>query len=274
VGLGLGGLVLLGVLLRAAWPGLTEDERRHCRWLFLGAALSLLPVAATFPSNRLLLVPGLGGSVAVAVVLVAGWRARGGRSRGVVAGAGVLAFSHLVLAPLFWPLITLGFRTINAQTLSVIQALERELDFQRLPEQRVVTLAVPNPVLGMYAPMILAARGMPQPAAWWALTLSSQPHVLTRTGPSSFELSLTRGRFLTEEFETLFRSPSHPLPQGTQVKLSRMTVTVVEADGEGPRRLGFEFDTPLEAPSLILLHWKDGALRRFTPPPEGERVPL
>jgi hypothetical protein len=276
VGLGLAGLVLLGVLVRAAWPGLTGDERRHCRWLFLGAALSLLPVAATFPSNRLLLVPSLGGSVAVAVVLVHAWRSRawGWRRRGLAAGAGVLALAHLVLAPLLWPAISLGAQTLNDQVEPFLQTLERELDGKRLPEQRVATLAMPNPTFGLYAPIILATRGMPQPRAWWTLTLSPEPHVLTRTGPASLELALTRGRFLTSEFEIMFRSQRHPLPQGSQVKLKGMTVTVVEADAEGPTRLGFEFDTPLEDPSLVLLHWRDGALRRFTPPPQGERVPL
>ncbi len=184
VGMGLLALGLLAWLLRTAWPELTGDERRHCRWLFLGAALSLLPVAATFPSNRLLLVPSLGGSVAVAVVLVSAWRsrARGWRPRGMAAGAGVLALSHLVLAPLLWPMMTLFIRTFESQTEPILQTLEHELDRKRLPEQRVVILPLPNPLLGMYAPMRMATRGMPVPLAWWTLSLSPEPHVLTRHG--------------------------------------------------------------------------------------------
>ena len=53
-----------------------------------------------------------------------------------------------------------------------------------------------------------------------------------------------------------------------------MRVTVLEADGAGPTRVGYAFDAPLEDPSLLLLHWKDGALRRFTPPGVGEKVSL
>ena len=276
VGLGLFGLGLIGLLVRAAWPSLTEDERRHGRWLFLGAALSLLPVLATFPSNRLLLVPGLGGLVAVAVVLVYAWRsrARGWRPRGVAVGAGVLALSHLVLAPLLWPVMFLAFRYADAQAQPIYQTLERELDYSRLPEQRVVLLPVPIPGFGMYLPMIQATRGMPRPRAWWTLSMSPEPHVLARTGPHSLELSLTRGRFLTSEFEGVFRSPSHPLTQGARVELEGMRVTVLEADAEGARRLGFDFDVPLEDPSLVFLAWKDGLLRRTPLPPVGERVAL
>ncbi|PTL84940.1 hypothetical protein [Vitiosangium sp. GDMCC 1.1324] len=276
VGGGLVGLGLLVLLVRAAWPSLAEEERRHCRWLFLGAALSLLPVAATFPANRLLLVPGLGGSVAVAVVLVYAWRsrARGWRPRGVAVGAGVLALAHLVLAPLLWPLMTLAFLQLQTQTEPVLQTLEHELDYRRLPEQRVVALTMPAPAVGLYVPMVLATRGMPKPRAWWHLSLSPEPHVLTRTGPDSLELSLTRGHFLTSEFERVFRGPSHPLRQGAQVKLNGMTVTVLEAEDQGPTRLGFTFDRPLEDPSFVFLRWTDGAMHPVPPPPVGERLSL
>ncbi|MFL5352771.1 hypothetical protein [Archangium sp.] len=276
VGLGLLGLGLLVALVRAAWPSVDAEERRHCRWLFLGAALSLLPVAATFPANRLLLVPGLGASVAVALVLVSSWRAKaeGSRSRGVAVGAGVLAFSHFVVAPLLWPLMTLAFLQLRSGTEPMLQTLERELDYQRLPGQRVIALPIPAPAVGMYVPMVLATRGMPPPHAWWQLSLSPEPHVLTRTGPDSLELSLTRGHFLTSEFEAVFRGPAHPLRQGDQVKLEELTVTVLAADEQGATRLGFTFDRPLEDPSFVFLRWKDDALRPFTPPPVGERVPL
>jgi hypothetical protein len=126
----------------------------------------------------------------------------------------------------------------------------------------------------MYAPMVMATRGMPAPRAWWTLSLSREPHVLTRTGPTSLELSLTRGHFLTDEFETLFRGASHPLPQGSRVALPGMRVTVLDADEVGPTRVGFEFDTPLEDPSLVFLRWKDGALHPSPPPPVGARVSL
>ncbi|XXF76273.1 hypothetical protein P2318_24885 [Myxococcaceae bacterium GXIMD 01537] len=276
VGVGLLGVGLVALLVRAAWPSLTEDERRHCRWLFAGAFLSLLPGAGVFPSNRLLLLPGLGSSVAVAVVLVHARRewARGWRPKRLLAGAGVLALAHLVLPLLIWPAIVFGVGMQGAQMDASLQVTERELDRARLPEQRVVTLAVPEPIHGMYAPTVLVARGMPKPRSWWPLTLSPEPHIFTRTGPAAFELALTRGRFLVSEFEHIFRGPTHPLPQGTKVALEGMRVTVLEADAEGPTRLGFEFEVPLEDSSLVLLHWRDGALRRFTPPAEGARVSL
>ncbi|HEX5753809.1 MAG TPA: hypothetical protein VFZ09_46925 [Archangium sp.] len=204
VGVGLLGLGMMVPLVRAAWPRLSEDERRHGRWLFLGAALSLLPVAATFPSNRLLLVPGLGGSVAVALVLVDAWRsrARGWRPRGVAAGAAVLALMHLVLAPLLWPLMTLAFRQGQAQTEPTLLTLERELDYSRLPQQRLVVFPIPTPTIAMYIPMMMVTRGMPKPLAWWQEGWRAAPLHPARRGRAHRALrcegkgppcSLTRG---------------------------------------------------------------------------------
>lgn len=64
------------------------------------------------------------------------------------------------------------------------------------------------------------------------------------------------------------------LGEGAQVKLEGMQVTVLAADAQGPTRLGFEFDVPLEDPSLAFLHWREGVLCRLTPPPEGTRLDL
>jgi hypothetical protein len=189
-----------------------------------------------------------------------------------VAGAGVLALMHLGVAPLLWPAMTLALRQLGAQVEPMLQPLHQQVDWKRLPEQRVVVLPMPNPTLGLYVPILMALRGMPKPRSWWQLSLSPEPHALTRTGPASLELSLTRGHFLTSEFEVVFRGRNHPLPRGTRVELKGMTVTVLDADAQGPTRLGFEFDTPLEDPSFVFLGWKDDALRPVTPPPVGERL--
>lgn len=271
---GLVGLLLLGGLLRATWPWLRPEERRPCGWLLTGAALSLLPVVATFPSQRLLLVPGVGGTVGVAAVLVGAWRARGERSWGLKSGAAVLGLAHLVLAPLYWPLMTWSIHQMNLQVEPSLVALEHELKAEQLPTQRVVAFSSPVSALGMYLPGILATRGMARPRAWWPVSLSTRPQVLTRTGERSLELALPGGHFLASEFESVFRGPNHPLPEGSRVELPGMTVTVLAADAEGPTRLGFTFDTPLEDPSLVFLSWREGAMHRMTPPAVGEHVPL
>jgi hypothetical protein len=275
-GLGLVGVGLFVWILRAAWPGLSEEERRHCRWLFAGAALSLVPVLAVFPSNRLLLVPSVGGALAIAVALRHAWRplARAVPSRGMRAAGWGLALIHLVLAALFWPLMAQGVAQLGASARTMLQVTESELELERLSEQYVMVLTPGDPVRGMYTAALWAFHGKPVPRAWRTLSLSPEGHVFTRTGPASFELELTQGRFHTSEFEAIFRAPRYRLTAGAQVELEHMRATVLAADEQGPTRLGFEFDAPLESPSFVFLHWRDGGLRRFEPPAVGTRVGL
>jgi hypothetical protein len=277
VGLGLAGLVLLGLLLRSAWPGLLEEERRHCRWLGAGAALSLLPVAATMPMSRLLLVPGLGASVLLAMVLLHAWRSRrqrGWRPRALAYTGGVLALVHLVLAPLSWPVLAMMVRQLGASTEQMARTVRQELDVERLPSQRVVILDARDLGVAMYVPILWALQGQALPRSWWVLSLVQEPPVVTRTGPASLELELPRGHFLTSELEQAVRGPEYMLGVGARVLLEGMRVEVLAADAQGPTRVGFEFDTPLEDPSLVFLRSAGGGLSRFTPPPVGTRLEL
>ncbi len=150
-----------------------------------------------------------------------------------------------------------------------------ELDSSRLASQRVVVLGARDTLVGMYVPLFWALRGQPLPRSWWPLTLVQEPPLLTRTGPASFELEpAPGGHFLASELEQALRGPAHRLDTGAVVQLEGMRVTVLAADAEGPTRLGFEFEVPLEDPSLVFLRFEDKALRRFTPPPVGTRVAL
>lgn len=271
---GLLGVVGVGLLLRSAWPSLGEDARRHLRWLMAGAFLALLPVASTLPSNRLLLTPSLGGAAVVAVALTPLWRWRERAWRPLALGAAVLVVLHGVAAPYFWWETAAGFRAVSARSERIHGILAQELDSTRLAGQRVAVLAAPDPMVGMYTAARWWMGGGVLPRAWWTLSFSPEVHRATRTGPATLELELERGRFLTTRGERLYRHAGAPVAPGTEVDLEGARVKVLDMDGEGPRRLGVTFDAPLEDPSLVLLYWKEGALRRLEPPPVGGQVLL
>jgi hypothetical protein len=274
IGLGLGGAGLMVYLLRRAWPGMTGEERRHCRWLALGAGLSLLPVASAMPMGRLLLVPGLGASVLLAAVLRHAWRARK-QARGLALTAGVLVLLNGVLAPLSWPAMALLIPKLGADHAAQAERLRRELESPRFTSQRVVLLDPMDLNATLYIPILWARQGLELPRSWWPLSLAMKPVAVTRTGASSLELERADGGpFLAGELEQVLRSPAYPLGTGAQVRLEGMRVTVLAADARGPTRLGFDFGTPLEDPSLVFLHTRAGALTRFTPPPVGTRLDL
>ncbi|WNG17965.1 hypothetical protein [Cystobacter fuscus] len=227
--------------------------------------------------GRLLFVPGLGASVLLAAVLRQAWRSRvgGWRPRGVAVAGGVLALFHLVLAPLGWPAMAMMIRQLGTDSEQLAWRVRSELDPTLLPSQRVVVLDARDIGTLLYVPVRWALRGQEMPRAWWPLSMVGESPILTRTGATSLTLELPRGgHFLTTEAEQTLRAPEYMLGEGARVELEGMRVTVLAADAHGPTRLGFEFDVPLEDPSLVFLHWREGTLRRLTPPPEGTRLEL
>lgn len=72
-------LVLLVGMLKLSWPHRDEKSRGAVRWLGLGGLLAMLPVVATFPSDRLMLGPAIGFCPVLAIVINQcwqGWRKR------------------------------------------------------------------------------------------------------------------------------------------------------------------------------------------------------
>jgi hypothetical protein len=275
VALGVLALLTVGLLLRAVRPSLSEDEWRQTRWLAVGGLLSLLPVASTFPAGRLLLVPNLGACALLAIILVGTWRClpavRGWRKglHGAVVG---LMLCLQVLGMSQWLLYPLMLRAASEATLASMARFE--LDEARLPQQRVATLVVSDPVMGLYPPIIRAAQGRTLPKSWLTMSLAPYDHVLHRTGEKTLELSLTQGHFLSTEMELLFRGPAFAMRVGEQVRVEGCRITVLEMDGTWPTRVRFEFDMSLDDPDLVLLTLKDKTLQRLRPPPVGERVTL
>ncbi len=275
VGLGVLALITVVLLVRAVKPTLSEDEWRQTRWLALGGFLSLLPVASTFPAGRLLLVPSLGACALLAIIALGTWRAmptlRGWR-KGLHGGVTVTLFCLQVLATSLWVLYPVTLRTTSEATLANMGRME--LDDARLPQQRVVTLVVSDPVIGLYPPIIRAAQGRTLPKSWLPLSLAPYDHVLHRTGERTLELSLPEGQFLSSEMEQLFRGPAFAMHVGDQVQVAGCRITVLDVNGLWPTRVRFEFDTPLDDPNLVMLTLGDDTLKRLRPPPVGERVTL
>ncbi|MCY1073757.1 DUF2637 domain-containing protein [Archangium lansingense] len=272
---GIVGMVVVGLMLRAAWRGMSEQERRQLRWLLAAFAVSVVGTATTAPSIRVNLVPSLGGAIIIAVVVHHAWRRRernwGGRA--LVAGAGLLVFLHVIIAPYGWWSTLQMFRGFQASNARIQKHFEEVVDTKTLPQQRLVLLNAPHVMMGVYASVEWWANGKPLPAAWWVLTFDHLEQRVTRTGPATLVLERKSGRFFSTISERIHRSSSHQFSAGDEVKVNGMHVKVLEADAGGPSKLSFTFDVPLEDPSLLLLQWRDRKVRRFEIPPLANPSP-
>jgi hypothetical protein len=266
---GCGAVLVLVGSLRVCWAGLHDTTRRALRWLLPGSLLSLVPVVATFPSDRMLLVPGIGLAAALAAVLVAAFESRGVNRRRLLVGiGGVLAFIHMVLAP---------FLVIFIQSVLIRQGrASLELAASQVVRDSggmdTVLVFAPDHVVGLYLPLLIHHVGGPPPNSWRPLSIARCDHVLRRTGERTLELEMVDGAMMRGVFEVLYRSQRKPLSQGLVLDRGLFRAEILTVADDGPDRVAFHFDRELDDPRLRFLVWQDGELRSSSLPEVGETM--
>jgi hypothetical protein len=271
----IGIVAALGVawLLRACSARFTEGERAALRWLLPGTILAIVPTLGGFPGARLLLAPDVGFAAVLAVIVRHGFDAAGDHGLRLLcrrAGAGLLAFVHVVASPLL--VLALEAAAVQMARADEDVALGAEIDGP--PNGRVFVVAASDPMVGLYPPAVLAARAPGRAACWTNLSGTRAPHTVQRVDASTLAIEPVGATMLGGAFEDLYRSQTEPLRVGDGGVVCGATVRVVALRDEHPARIEVRFDVPLEDPSLRLVAWRDGKLRRFTPPAVGERATL
>ena len=266
-------LVAVALLVRIAWRRLDEGDAVELRWLALGAAGALLPGIAGLPGSRLLLVPSIGGAAVVATLLVhlgAAARERALPLRAAVQVArGWLVAVHLVIAPALLLANFANLHTIGAATERMVREAEVEPGTQPAASLDVAVLYAPDLVALLYPPHMLALDPATRYRSWWTLSVAPRDHLLRRTGERTFTLSVTDGAFFDSEWERLFRARRAALRPGDHVRLAGLDAEMI-----APDCISFTADRPLDDPSLRLLAWRDGALRRVAVPRVGGVVEI
>ena len=272
---GLAGIALVALLLKHHWSLVKAQERRLLSWMAPGAALSMLPVAATVPTSRLLLVPSVGVCVVLAVVLHAWWQARKTIAvpRWRAAACWFLVVIHLLLPVAIWPAATAGFSVIGRKMER--DALSPQSDAAMAGASRFVLLVAPDPMVNVYAAIIRAVRRHePMPEGWLIVSPSPYPHRVRRTAPNRLEIEIVGGSIGSQLADFLFSNGEHPFRVGHKVEVVGATITVLEASDIGPTKMAVEFDRSLEDPALCFLSAKNGYLERMTMPAVGEEMDM
>ncbi len=262
------GAVAIGALLWI-WRPVLRD-RPVARFWALGMVLSLLPVCAAFPMDRLLLFCGIGGAGLLACAAEwGGWPGRtrrGGRAhRGAVVA---LLVVHLGLAPVLKPLRAVPLYA----TLGPFEVAARQAPSE--PAVAGQDLVFVNGVLFLvgYVPVIRSVEGGVVPAGQDFLLHVLDGATLTRVDEVTLRAERDGG-LLARRTQQLGRSPRFPFTPGETIRRRFMTVTVEAVTPDGrPDAVTFRFDVPLEDPSLRWLIWQRGELHEFTPPAVGEAV--
>lgn len=249
---GAGSAVALVGLWRGVAPTLDPAERAGLRWLGLGALLALLPMSATFPTDRLLMVPGL-AAAAGGAALVRWARAAPRPWWGRAAMVWVLAIQG-VLATLCWPAGVVIYRAISAQ----IEQVTFSPALQAAAGARVIVPAVSSPYATMYVPYTLRLLGRTPPAVLWPLMGDPHDHRLSRADDRTLIVESIGGEMMVTVFEQLLRPPERAFQVGETVRLDGATVRVERlGPGGAPDRVSLTLDTSLDAPDVHILTLED-----------------
>jgi len=256
-------------------PLLRRD--RVARFWALGMVLSVVPICATFPADRLLTFVGIGAMALLARFLGVAfgrpdWRPRWLAWRvGAVSLGVIFILVHVVVSP-----AVLAFRTacpLGPKAFVDQFHVYTPMD-HAVAEQDVIIVNPPSALHAGYLPLLRDMDGQAVPRHTRTLAPGMPSATIRRPDSHTLAIRPELG-YLKWIFDRLFRDEQHLMSLGDQVVLTGMTAEVTALTGDGrPAEVTFRFAVPLEDPSLRWLCWREGAFVPFTPPAVGQTVKL
>ena len=271
----LGALVFLAVLAAVLSPLLRREPM--ARFLAFGMVLSVLPICATFPMDRLLFFVGLGAAGLLTQFLAIAfgrpaWRPANFTWRVTAVALGSLfVLIHLIVAPL--ALSARAAFPAGPNRWSEQLHVRVPTD-DAVESQDVVIVNAPSAIHAAWSVARRMLSGDPIPRHTRVLAPALPAVQVFRVDAQTLMIRPKNG-YLAWKFDRLFRNQHCPMHVGQRVELTGMTVEVTALTDDGrPAEAAFHFAVPLEHPSLRWLQWKGGVLAPFLPPANGESVEL
>lgn len=246
------------------------------RFWCMGMLLSLVPISATGPQNRLLFFVGL-GAMGLLAMFVSALTAPADRGLArawrwlswIVVGVPMLVM-HVLLAPL------LGLLFLQSQSDSE-KALSRALatvpNDSALAEQDLILVNPPEHTYTVgLIPAVRQIAGDPVPRRIRVLSVGASPVHVTRVDSHSLDLTIDYGLFSTP-ISRYFRSSDLGFALGDRFEVADLEIEVrALTQSQGPRLLRYRFALPLEDPSIRWLIWSSSEriYVPWSPPPIGE----
>jgi hypothetical protein len=270
---------------RFAWPVLRQD--RTARFFAVGMVLSVLPLCAIIPNERVLFCVGLGAMGLVARLAAS---AHGGLRRAMV------VFLVVVHGPLAVPYFLFNVRSLDMLAAMSRTPLDEILLEPEVPRQTPVFVNAPAHFLISHLAAMRIGTDKPVPLRWRYLAPGLYPLTLTRLDERALSVRASGGllqppgtwnvegqprdplinfSYGAQYFAQVVRRADDPMGSGDRVQLSGVTLEVREVTSDGrPVEVVFTFAELLESPSLRWFAWDHGRYVPFTPPRIGGSVTL
>lgn len=236
------------------------------RFWALGCVLSAFPISSTIPSDRNLLMVGIGASALIGLLLESVSTTLS-TSRLTRIGASILLVMHLVISPLLMPLMSYSPRIWNK-----LMALDLN---QKMPVQsnheRVLLFGLSMPIALATTPMRFA-HGTTLPERLWLISSDMMNFTIKRTATGAIEIESDQG--MISDFEQSLRDLSRePLHVGQVVATDSIRIHVTKLDPAGhPLRLTAEFNDRIS--DTLIIFWNGKSFERAPLPELGETLEL
>jgi len=246
----------------------------EARFWGLGMALALVPMAATFPMNRLLLFASIGAFGLMAMLVdevgLLGNTARDARPWPRRAAKVLLAL-HLPVAAIMLVASVALLPTFNLVFIAAATTAPRDA---ALTEQSLIFVNGQD-LLCSYTLLIRELPNQP-PAPRRIAILAPMLTAATATREDQYTLvHHTEDGWLDYPFDRLMRGIDTPFEVGELIETSIFSAEVRQITRDGrPLTVAFEFHEALESDSHRWVWWRDGHLVDFPLPPVGGRVEL
>lgn len=263
-----------------AWlvRGVLRADARARFWA-TGLVLSAIPVSASVPGERLLLLVGVGACPLFARVFFLWCRPRGQPAAPAACASPTTALFalglllvQLVISPVLLPVRAYGMAPLGAAIARLDAGLPESAAVRG---QTAIVLNAPFTAMLSYVQVARAVQGRARPEHLYVLASASSALRVERTGPRTLRVELERG-FLYRPEETHYRADPSALGRSGAIELAGMRVSVRERMADGrPKLADFDFDEPLDSERYLLRAYRDGRLAAWTPPAPGrsERFP-
>lgn len=247
------------------------------RFWFTGMMLSVLPVAATHPSNRLLMFIGIGAMGLLAQAVRHLWHHNGilpiSRLWRIPAFAMIfyLLFVRLIISP---PSLAFSSFAIMFYGNPLIAATQKVLADPDITAQDIILVNAPDPLANQLLWYSGANEGR-RPHRIRTLSGGSIPVRLERIDETGIRITLSGGLFQSH-FGRLFRSDKDaPMNIDDVFSVAGMSARIVSVtENNGPKEILYRFSEPLEASSHRFLQWIDCDYAPFPLPKAGQTVEL
>jgi hypothetical protein len=241
------------------------------RFFATGMVLSAIPVASTFPADRLLGFVGLGGMGLVAQLLAAAISRRDqlgtrwARKAAAMVVVVVMVLVHVIIAP---PFLVLRSRSMVAINRILDRADAGIPSDGAIADKTVILTNPPNDAFAGYIHLMRESRRQVRPERVYWLATGSSPVTFTRVDERTLRVA-PEGGFLRNEIDQMLRTPRRPFAAGERIELTGLTIEIERVEGGRPVTVLARFDRPLDDPKLVWRRWDVRTYVPYQPPAVG-----